>query len=255
MYFKIIPKWFNLVLAFLILFSSSPAGFAMANANTMESAARPLPDERKLHAATEKIDVQLQEAFDQDAFVSYLVKFNEQVDVERISTQARQRSSFMKETSAKRKASVRNTVIHTLQDTAERAQAGISSDLERMEKTGQVKDYKHYFIVNAMAVTSTKEVMEQIASRPDVEKVLPNQVYQLNKAPEQADGRALPQPAGSDNVPWNLKNINVPQAWQMGFDGTGIVVANMDSGVDYTHPALQRNGGGSTRKEISSTRN
>ncbi|MCM3272826.1 S8 family serine peptidase [Paenibacillus elgii] len=240
MYFKIVPKWFNFVLAFFILFSSSPAGFAMANANNTESAARPLPDERRPHTATEKIDAQLQEAFDQNAFVSYLVKFKEQVDVERISTQARQRSSIMKETSAKRKASVRNTVIHTLQDMADRAQAGITSDLEQMEETGQVKDYKHYFIVNAMAVTSTKEVMEQIASRPDVEKVLPNQVYQLNKAPEQADGRALPQPTGSDNVPWNLKNINVPQAWQMGFDGTGIVVANMDSGVDYTHPALQR---------------
>ncbi len=239
MYLKFVPKWFSFVLAFFILFSSTPAGFATANSNT-ESTALPLPREQSFHPATGKIDAQLQEAFDQNDFVSYLVKFNEQVDVERVSLQARQRFSFMKETSAKRKASVRNTVIHTLQDTADRAQAGIASDLEQLEKTGQVKDYKKYFIVNAMAVTSTKEVMEQIASRPDVEKVLPNQVYQLNKAPEQTDEPALPQSLGADNVPWNLKNINVPQAWQMGFDGTGIVVANMDSGVDYTHPALRR---------------
>ena len=44
---------------------------------------------------------------------------------------------------------------------------------------------------------------------------------------------------GSDN--WGLDLIKAPEVWNRGFTGQGIVVAVIDSGVDYTHPDLDNN--------------
>ncbi len=37
---------------------------------------------------------------------------------------------------------------------------------------------------------------------------------------------------------WNLTAIRVPELWAMGYIGQGIVVANMDTGVDINHPEI-----------------
>jgi len=37
---------------------------------------------------------------------------------------------------------------------------------------------------------------------------------------------------------WNLDDIRAPDLWALGYIGQGIVVANMDSGVDINHPDL-----------------
>jgi subtilisin family serine protease len=44
---------------------------------------------------------------------------------------------------------------------------------------------------------------------------------------------------GGDN--WGLDMINAPEVWQEGFTGEGIVVAVIDSGVDYNHSDLDDN--------------
>ena len=45
------------------------------------------------------------------------------------------------------------------------------------------------------------------------------------------------QPPGGGTF-WNLNDIRAPDLWTMGYIGQGIVVANMDSGVDINHPDL-----------------
>ncbi|MBE9177887.1 S8 family serine peptidase [Oculatella sp. LEGE 06141] len=40
---------------------------------------------------------------------------------------------------------------------------------------------------------------------------------------------------------WGADLINAPEVWAQGYTGQGIVVAVIDSGIDYTHPDLQSN--------------
>jgi subtilisin family serine protease len=40
---------------------------------------------------------------------------------------------------------------------------------------------------------------------------------------------------------WNLNAINAPEVWARGYTGSGVVVAVIDTGVDYTHTELVNN--------------
>ncbi|WP_426334727.1 S8 family serine peptidase [Paenibacillus silvae] len=229
--------------------------------------------------STSKVNAKLTKEFEGSEYVTYLVKMKEQVDTAAVSKQAMQKASIAKETPAATKLSVRNSVVSSLRETASRTQYSIEHYLDKEVNSGKVKEYKSYFIVNSLAVTSTKEVMEQIALLPEVEKILPNETRYLQKAEvgkqsenqtsaaasskgaaqspakepavkdtdvkesaaqsaavKEADSKVKKQ---TENVEWNIDYINAPAVWERGIDGTGIVVANLDSGVDYTHPALR----------------
>ena len=78
--------------------------------------------------------------------------------------------------------------------------------------------------------------LADLANRADVAHVFANPSVSL-QLPAQPDPFA-PQPISPDTVEWNIDKINAPAVWQMGFDGTGVVVAGQDTGYDWDHPAL-----------------
>ena len=47
--------------------------------------------------------------------------------------------------------------------------------------------------------------------------------------------------AASGDPEWGVAKIGAPAAWDAGVLGQGVVVANVDTGVEYTHPALVGN--------------
>lgn len=200
-----------------------------------------------------KISPQVTDQFDDDEYVTYLIKMKEQADPAAVSSQAQQQALKNKVTPAAAKLSMRNAVIGSLRETAYRTQSSLESYLKKAKASHQgIIDYKSFFIVNAMAITSTKAEMEQIARRPEVDKILPNTERYLDKV-QKTEDVAAPETASpgtaeaakevaplTENVEWNIDYVNAPQVWEQGIDGTGIVVANLDTGVDYTHPALER---------------
>jgi Ca2+-binding RTX toxin-like protein len=57
-------------------------------------------------------------------------------------------------------------------------------------------------------------------------------VYQANPFPEVLDSIANP---------WGIDRVKAPEVWTQGYTGQGVVVAVIDSGVDYNHPDLAGN--------------
>lgn len=228
--------------------------------------------------ATDKVSSKLSKQFDGSEYVTYLVKMKEQTDTARVSKQAMEKATTDKMTASSAKLSVRSSVVSSLRETASRTQYSLERYLDQQVDQGKVKEYKSYFVVNALMVTSTKDVMEQIALLPEVGKILPNETRYLDRAevsdkteaavPDQTSAAAAvpakdakeqaaspsvekggsstavsdaPKPkTQTENVEWNIDYVGAPAVWDKGIDGTGIVVANLDSGVDYTHPALSQ---------------
>ncbi len=97
---------------------------------------------------------------------------------------------------------------------------------------------RELWAINGLAVTARASVIRQLASRPGIESIRLDSTLQ---APVTTTGTAAPPE-------WNLNVMRAPELWTLGHSGTGVVVANMDTGVDAAHPDLAANwrGGGNS---------
>ncbi|QTC43434.1 S8 family serine peptidase [Bacillus sp. V3] len=243
-------KWFSIVLTLVMFiplmfpFNSNAAGTSMPTV-AKGKASTSVNDTAKVSPQS-KITSKLQDQFKKDKHVTYLVKFKEQVDTKGVAKKAAEKAEKQKLTANNKKLLKRNMVVSELRSTALETQAEVKKYLNKEKKSGAVKNVKDFYVVNGMAVTSTKEVMEKIAQYPEVAKILPNETRQLIQ-PVKADGSAatldVKKAEKADNKPasieWNLEQIGAPAVWDMGIDGAGTVVASIDTGVQWNHPALK----------------
>ena len=132
-------------------------------------------------------------------------------------------------------------VFNALRATAERSQANLRAELDRAGVA-----YEPHYIVNAIVVKGNQGTLNSIATRPEVTFIGPNGAI---PAPKPVKTKASVE--GASGVEWNIQKVGADQVWSgFGVKGDGIVVANIDTGVDYDHEALVRQyrgnaGGGS----------
>ena len=119
----------------------------------------------------------------------------------------------------------RSRIVNALKNKAELTQGPLRSLLG---KRG-AKNIKHLWIINGLSVTVPASLINEIAAQPGVESVRLDSVIQ-------APVTAAAVPTVSE---WNLTLIRAPELWNLGYTGTGVVVANLDTGVDINHPDLQ----------------
>ncbi len=128
----------------------------------------------------------------------------------------------------------RRAVITALQATAERSQVEVRAYLDIQRAAGKVRRYTPYWIFNGLAVEGDLETLLSLAARPEVKVVRADHKRYLE------EGEAEDGIQASSTVEWNIAKIRADLVWQaLDIDGTGVVVANMDTGVDWQHPALQ----------------
>jgi subtilisin family serine protease len=116
-------------------------------------------------------------------------------------------------------------VYNRLTSVANSSQAGLRSYLHR-----QGVAFKAFWILNAIRITSTGTTLAAVAARPEVDRIVSD--WSASIPPDQ-------KTAGTQAVEWNIMRINAPQVWSTYNDrGEGTVVANIDTGVQWNHPAL-----------------
>ncbi|MFC0507020.1 S8 family serine peptidase [Micromonospora costi] len=132
-------------------------------------------------------------------------------------------------------------VYDALTAAAKDSLASVSTELDR----AGVK-YTSYPIANTVLVKGgTENLALNVASIGQVAEVHATPQVALvepvdEKIPaDQAARPAAPKAAAeAGTVSWGLDAIHAPQAWAMGATGAGITVSNLDSGVQFDHPAL-----------------
>jgi subtilisin family serine protease len=132
------------------------------------------------------------------------------------------------------KGDERGLIIHSMKSRAEDNQKDVLDSLEAQRSRGKVEDIKAFWIVNAIAVKATPEVLEQLVQRPEVILVEPD--YKVK--------------ASGEILPWGVDRIDAELVWngiEGGTDvvagrnaGNGINVAILDTGIDW-HPDLVEN--------------
>jgi subtilisin family serine protease len=120
------------------------------------------------------------------------------------------------------------SVISALQSNADASQKEVSQLLAGWEERGMVHDIETFWVFNGIAVTASQEVIDQLAAHPDIASITPNRSF---------DAPILPP--GIQQIEQNLHVINAQALWELGYRGEGIVVANLDTGVDINHPDLE----------------
>ena len=119
-------------------------------------------------------------------------------------------------------------VLDRLQTVANQSQAGLRALLNQRG----VK-FQPFYIVNAIRITASEGVLNEVAARPEVAKILPSESYRV---PDPIKGKTESK---VNAVEWNIDDVNAPDVWQQfGDRGEGIVVGSIDTGVEYTHSAL-----------------
>ncbi len=134
-------------------------------------------------------------------------------------------------------------VVDTLRDHAERSQAPL-----RAELVARGLDFTPLWAVNAILVRGDAATVSALAARPDVALLRANRVAAVFTPLEQdvTNLSATLQrfddtcPANANNICWNVRGIGADRVWNdFGVRGAGITVGSIDSGVQYTHPALR----------------
>ena len=225
-------RTFSIVASMLMVVSlMAPAASSAESTNKLH---RSVNDSQTV--LKEKMSDSLIKNFKTEDEVTFLVKFKEKADTKGVAEEARKTASKEKASAQQSKLLQRSAVVSELKATSLETQQNVMEYLELEAEKGNAKEITSYHIVNGIAVTATKKVAEKVASFSEVEKVLPNETRELFVTKTKD---AVTPKSEVANVEWNVDRVNAPQTWDMGIDGTGTVVASIDTGVQWDHPALK----------------
>ena len=127
-------------------------------------------------------------------------------------------------------------VVEELQRVANESQPLVKAALDDLMARGEIIGYTPYWITNCFVIAGPHEKLAEIAKW---------EAFQWTEEPPQIEligpvtrhGR-MPAGALDDHTP-GVTAVRAPEVWyELGFTGEGSLVANMDTGVDVTHPAL-----------------
>ncbi len=133
-----------------------------------------------------------------------------------------------------------HTVMQTLRNQSKESQTRLLADLEANKAGGAILGFTSHWIVNSIVVVGTVDAIRELAARPDVERVEADLVVELIE-PLPSNKYQDKDIQGIGITP-GVVSIGARRVWdELGIDGTGVIVGELDTGVDGSHPALQAN--------------
>jgi subtilisin family serine protease len=197
----------------LLVAWASNAGAAAPTSGSQSQAAQTNP------AAKISSKLRAQFSADADGRVRYLVVLNEQADL----------TNNIRDWQAKGRY-----VFDKLVQTANATQPQVAASLQTQQAAGNVDRFKSYYIINAFQVVGNLASAENLAALSEVGHVVVFPVVTLDEPVMRVDDVKPPS-----LKEWNVDLVNAPQAWALGYDGTGVTVGSLDTGTRWTHEALK----------------
>jgi len=182
---------------------------------------------QSINPITKELQYEMQQAAENDLF-RINIRMKDQYDTE----------ALLKFRFSLKPNELRDYVVNELRSFTAQSQQGILTELNYYYRSGEVNEIRSLWIVNVINCYATSEVIEQLATRPDVvridideERVLIYPEYGITQ-----DGSD-----GSKEITYNVLKVNAPAVWDLGFTGQDVIVGVLDTGVRYTHNDLNGN--------------
>jgi serine protease AprX len=124
------------------------------------------------------------------------------------------------------------------------SQAALLKDLNMRLLSSSSAQKIESFVVNRLWISNaivmhnvSKEVIYTLEKHPLVKRIISDRAFKVDlEKPETMEPGNIDNSTAS--VQWNIEWIQAPKMWALGFEGQGITVANADTGVQASHPAL-----------------
>jgi len=124
-------------------------------------------------------------------------------------------------------------VYNALRATAGSTQPAVLQRIDQVRASGHASAVKPLWIVNAISLKADRIAIEQLAALREVGAIVPSLKVEVPPLVPEPDA---PTP---NAVEWGVDKIGAPLVWSVyGATGAGVVVANVDTGVQFDHPAL-----------------
>ncbi len=159
-----------------------------------------------------EIGTDLRQAMQTGSDVDFIVQFSDQLDLSTFPGQGQGKGLELA------------ALLWALRDLADESQ----SDAVELLRGNGASRLIQLWSINALAATASPAAIQQLAALLEVDSIKLDSTL----------AEPSPQPAATAVPEWNLDSIRAPGMWSAGYDGTGTVVASMDTGVDADHPDL-----------------
>ena len=128
------------------------------------------------------------------------------------------------------RAERRAYVVSELKAFAEASQFDLRRTLDEMQRNGLTTEPTILWMANAMSFEANKTAIRALAQRNDIEII--GYAIERNWIP---DGEEARPAAATREITQNVIQVNANQVWDLGYTGEGVIVAVVDTGVNYNH--------------------
>jgi subtilisin family serine protease len=136
------------------------------------------------------------------------------------------------------KSNRRATVVAALERVADRQQARLRPEIDRLLSEGSVSYARPVAIVNRLVVEGTPDGIRALAASPEVAQVLPDWTSERPRGAAVEPSAGDARPLGETFRSWAVDATGASRLWALGLDGAGVSVGSIDTGAFEAHEQL-----------------
>ena len=135
----------------------------------------------------------------------------------------------------------REYVISVLKDFAAATQGGVLAELNQLQRSSGVEKVTTYWIANVINCYATPAAIRELEKHADIASIDYDEYRKLLDPNEWKNAVAEEGNTASREITWNVLKVNADDVWALGYNGEGVIVSVIDTGVNYDHVDLENN--------------